>query len=315
MARGSHGDDTLAGLGWFLVIVAMAIGAYLIFMRGQGPQPDPFAGGLEVELRADVTAARAAGRADDWEDDPQLLRQTAEVIEGRVTRLGIEPVRATVTNPDRIRVRLPALVSELTPQLKAALTGADDSAARDGVMAFRLVVEPDQWTREKPSFDAFKDAEVLRWQQAQVDGVAYTPGLIGFSVVPRRGTDATEAWHFTVVRDAASPTELFFGSAMLERPTVETAAAGRQRMRFRIKAHLRERFREFTETNRNRRLAVLVEGELVMAPVIAEQIDGAVDVTLDRPMSREEALRLAEAWVGPGPMRVRCFYVGETRLP
>nr|MDJ0976860.1 hypothetical protein [Planctomycetota bacterium] len=315
MARRTHSDDTLAGIGWFLVIVAIVIGAYLLFLKGPGSEDDLFSGGLEVELRADIAEARSSGRADDWEDDATLLRQTADVIEGRVLRLGIEPVKAVVEAPDRIRVRLPAAASMLTPEMKSAMTGTDDPAAKAGALAMRLVVEKAEWTNEDLSYDEYLSGEVLRWQQAQVDGGAYTPGVLGYAIVMRQGTDGTEAWHFAVVQDAANATELFFGSAMLERPTVRAADGGRQTMRFRIKGPLSERFRAFTETHQNRRLAILVDGELVMAPVLSEPLDGALEITLDRRLSREAALSMAKRWVGSGPMRVRCFYVSEKPIP
>lgn len=315
MARRTHGDDTLAGIGWFLVVVALCIGAYLLFLQGPMDEARRFAGGLEVELRADLAEARAQGRVDDWEDDAALLRQTAAVIEGRVRRLGIEPVAAVVEAPGTIRVKLPAAAAPLTPAVRSAMTGMDDPGAGTGALAMRLVVESAHWTNEALAYDDYLAAEVLRWQQAQVDGGAYTPGVVGYSIVKRAGTDGTEAWHFLVVRDAASATELFFGSAMLERPSVRPAEGGRQTMRFRVKAPLAERFRAFTEAHRNRRLAILVDGELVMAPVISEPLDRALELTLDRRLTREEALVLAKQWVGAGPLRVPCYYVSETPIP
>lgn len=310
MARRTHGDDKLAGTAWFVVILALGIAGWLLWPSGDSDAGDPLAGGIEVELRADIEAARAAGLVEATESVGGVLEQTVGALSARLNHLGY-PAQVRHDGTDRIFVQVPAVAGAVPADAMQAMTAGGEMGA-SGPLALRLVVEPLKWDAADMGYEEFKVAEVLRWQQASSDGTAYQPGHADFYVAPRAGTLGEELWDFVVLEKPRGAFEWLFGGAMLERPQAQAAQRGRQTLTFRIKEPLRVRFRDFTRKHKGRRMAILVDGEVAARPRIADAIDGSLAISLDRVMSTGDAQAMAKRWIAGGPLRVRCYYVAET---
>lgn len=310
MGRRTHGDDRLAGIAWFVVILAVCIAGWLLWPSTDSDAGDPLAGGIEVELRADIEAAREAGLVEAAESVRGVLEQTVGALTARLRHLGYGAVRVRHDGTGRVFVQLPAMGDSVPADAMQAMTSGGEMGA-SGPLALRLIVDPLTWDASEVSFEDLKVAEVLRWQQASTDGTAYQSAHPSVYVAARAGTIGEELWDFVVLEKPRGALEWLFGGAMLERPQVQAAARGRQTLRFRIKEPLRVRFRDYTRKHKGRRLAILVDGEVVARPHITDAIDGSLAISLDRPMSSADARAMAERWISGGPLRVRCYYVAE----
>lgn len=324
-------ESSFAAIGWVLGLVAVAIAAWLLWAGEDAPPPPP--AGIELVYRMHLQAARDDGRITGDESDEIAVAQTTAAIGARVRALGLEGVDVRSERGEYVVVVLPDDAREMLDDVMAVIGDRGHPVPDLGMsVEFRLVIEPFEearrvagtvtnspvrlWPEDADAFRAYKDAEVLRWQQALSDGVPYEPSRPNMRIAKRRGTEGAMSWDFVVVTDPDSSLEQLFGGPILERGRLKSDPRARKSIAaFDIKPAFRGAFHAFTQAHRGLRLAILVDDEVASMPAIVRPVDRTLTLMLPWfPAERESPLiDTVNQGLAGGPLRVLCGFVEERK--
>lgn len=310
----------------FVTILVVTVLAVLFYEQRGLKLAQDLRGGTSLRFWMDIPKARAEGRVAG-QDDAQVVADTLRVIDQRINASGLAEIELIELGENRFEINLPSGNDGDIEQIVSLVTTLGD-------LQFRIEVLPDSlyrqdgegsafkrqrfglWTGSPEEFTAFKEAEVKAWQAAQAAGTAYVPTRAPYRVVPRQGVPASAgAFAFAVVEDSASADERFDG-AILENPAVSKDGEGRPVTVFDVKNKFRGSFEAWTGRNVQLPMAIILNGEHVMAPVINQPLSDSVQVTLGA-TSMDAARKQAEelkTTLQTGSLKLRPVLEARTKV-
>lgn len=227
--------------------------------------------GIDLKGGTSFLVEMDTNRLDEATDASFALSQAVEVLRKRVDRFGVAEPVIQPAGDTRILVQLPGL-SEADKEV------AMRTIQKAAFLEFRLVhPESDRLLQEgviEPGY------EVLRRKERN-----------------QQGKEVVEA---VMVRKRAEMTGSGIRSAMVTRGNM-----GEPEINFNLDSQGAERFAEITRENVNRRLAIILDGELYSAPVIRTAIEtGSGSIT--GKFDDREAFELANVLQNPlrAPLRI-----------
>ena len=312
--------------GRFITILVVTVLAVLFYEQRGLKLAQDLRGGTSLRFWMDIPKARAEGRVSG-QDDATVVADTLRVIDQRINASGLAEIELVELGENRFEINLPSGNDGDIDQIVSLVTTLGD-------LQFRVEVLPDElyrrdgqasawkrqrfgvWTGTQEEFTAFKEAEVKAWQAAQAAGTAYTPSRPPYRVVPRQGAPAEAgAFAFAVVEDPASADERFDG-AILENPAVSKDDEGRPVTVFDVKNKFRGSFESWTGRNVQLPMAIILNGEHVMAPFINQPLSDNVQVTLGA-TSMDDARKQAEelkTTLQTGSLKLRPVLEARTKV-
>jgi preprotein translocase subunit SecD len=240
-------------------------------------------------FQVDVWRARAEGRLGEV-DAARVMKDTMRVVRERLDGAGFAALTLEDLGENRFEILVPAERNADVERVIALATVLGD-------LQFRIEVLPDGrygsdegggayirqrhrvWPGTEEEFDVYKEAEVRAWLDARTSGTAYVPSRKPFRVVPRKDipTDVGVG-AFGVIEDL-EPSQRFDGS-MLEHPGVSHGTRGEPVTVFEVRREHQAALREWTAKNVRLPMAIVMNGEILMAPTINSPLSDRIQVTL-----------------------------------
>jgi SecD/SecF fusion protein len=275
----------------FLVILVVTLLAVAFYHQRGLKLAQDLKGGTSLRFWMDIPRARAEGRVAG-QDDATVVANTIDIISNRINASGLAEIELIELGENRFEINLPAGSDGDIEQIVSLVTTLGD-------LQFRIEVLPDAeygrdddakgtfprqrfnvWPKSADDFRTYKEAEVKAWLEAQSNGTAYVPSIPQFRVVPHQGYPTSiGAAAFHVLEEPSDPAERFDGS-ILEDPNVGKGDRGQPVTVFGVKNKYRGAFESWTGRNVKLPMAIVLNGEVVMAPRINQPLSDNVEVTL-----------------------------------
>jgi SecD/SecF fusion protein len=276
--------------GRFLVILLVTLAAVAFYHTRGLKLAQDLKGGTSLRFWMDLPRARAEGRIAEG-DDTKVVADTLAIIDKRINASGLAEIELIELGENRFEINLPSGSDADIEQIISLVTTLGD-------LQFRIEVLPDSryssdtgdsaykrqrsriWDGTDDAFDTYKAAEVKAWQEAHTGGTAYVPSRKGMRVVPHKGVPIEAGVHaFHVIEDPESIAERFDGS-ILENPGVDKGERGEPVTTFEVKSKYQGAFAAWTGKNVRLPMAIILNGEYMMAPNINSPLSDRVQVTL-----------------------------------
>jgi len=280
--------------------------------REQGPaSPAP----TEPPASSDAATPAALVRIDlDVEEgaaDRETLDAVLAVLRRRLDLAGhaaatLAPVSDTslevglheVENVDRV---IDLLVAPGDVRLRVeVLPSATYRADRREHVPPRLERGQDPWPGTAAEFDAFKHLEVDAWLDAEEEDTPYQPSNPRYFVAPRAGSDRSSVEDFAVLEEPGDANERFDDRIFADARASRDPTLARPVVLATIAEPYREAFGAWTEANLGLPVAILVEGEYRIAPVLLARLSDRLMISLgpepeDEAQARTEDLAIVLA--------------------
>jgi preprotein translocase subunit SecD len=242
-------------------------------------------GGIYMVLEPDYEEMKRRSGTMELTDEEikDAMRRVIEILRNRIDKFGVSEPTITTQGEDRIVVELPG--SKDPDRAKNVVMGR-------GLLEFLLVDEDSSGKLRRDMFDDIGT-------------------LIDRSIIPE-GSDLLYLWEknkFDVLerkRAVVVYREVLMDGSTVRRAQVQTDQFGKPEVIFSLSNEGAKKFLKITEENVGKRLAIVLDGKILMMPVIRERIPGG-QVRISGSFTMKEAQDIAlvlRAGAFPVPLQI-----------